>query len=95
MSDVAVLTDSTHPARTSRSLVFISHATPDDNEFVLWLGTRLTALGYDVWADIRRSAWGLLTLAAMSRLYSVNIGTPSVGAEDLLTRQQYRRHLEP
>jgi hypothetical protein len=58
MSDVAVLTDSTHPAQTSRSLVFISHATPDDNEFVLWLGTRLTALGYDVWADILKLRGG-------------------------------------
>jgi hypothetical protein len=35
-----------------RGLVFISHASPEDNEFVLWLGSRLTALGYEVWADI-------------------------------------------
>jgi hypothetical protein len=39
-------------APAERTLVFISHATPQDNEFVLWLGTRLTALGYEVWADI-------------------------------------------
>jgi len=35
-----------------RDVVFISHATPDDNEFVRWLGTRLTGFGYKVWADI-------------------------------------------
>jgi hypothetical protein len=35
-----------------RSVLFLSHATPDDNAFVLWLGARLTALGYEVWADI-------------------------------------------
>lgn len=35
-----------------RSVLFLSHATPDDNDFVLWLGARLTALGYEVWADI-------------------------------------------
>ena len=35
-----------------RRLVFISHANPEDNEFASWLGTRLTAAGYEVWADI-------------------------------------------
>lgn len=45
-------------ASVDRPLVFISHATPDDNEFVLWLGTRLTALGYDVWADILKLRGG-------------------------------------
>jgi hypothetical protein len=42
----------------TRPLVFISHGTPEDNEFVLWLGTRLTALGYDVWADILKLRGG-------------------------------------
>ena len=37
---------------SDRDVVFISHATPDDNEFVRWLGTRLTGYGYKVWADI-------------------------------------------
>lgn len=36
----------------SRRKVFISHATPDDNEFVHWLSLKLIALGYDVWCDI-------------------------------------------
>ena len=35
-----------------RSLVFISHANPEDNEFASWLGTRLSAAGYEVWADV-------------------------------------------
>ena len=35
-----------------RRLVFISHANPEDNEFTSWIGTRLTAAGYEVWADI-------------------------------------------
>ena len=35
-----------------RRLVFISHANPEDNEFASWLGTRLTAAGYEVWADV-------------------------------------------
>lgn len=35
-----------------RDTVFISHATPDDNEFVRWLGGELTGRGYTVWADV-------------------------------------------
>ena len=35
-----------------RDNIFISHATPHDNEFVRWLGECLTARGYAVWADV-------------------------------------------
>ena len=35
-----------------RDVVFISHATPQDNDFVKWLGARLIGLGYNVWADV-------------------------------------------
>lgn len=35
-----------------RHVVFISHANPEDNEFVSWLGSRLANAGYEVWADI-------------------------------------------
>jgi hypothetical protein len=37
---------------TARTLLFISHANPEDNAFVRWLGAKLTALGYEVWADL-------------------------------------------
>jgi len=36
----------------SRSVVFISKATPEDDDFVLWLAPRLEAAGYIVFADI-------------------------------------------
>jgi hypothetical protein len=32
--------------------IFISHATPEDNEFARWLSLQLIALGYDVWCDV-------------------------------------------
>jgi hypothetical protein len=41
-----------------RDSVFISHATPEDNAFTLWLGGRLTALGYQVFADVLRLKGG-------------------------------------
>ena len=31
--------------------IFISHATPEDNEFTIWLASRLEMLGYKVWID--------------------------------------------
>lgn len=36
----------------TRKIVFISKATPEDDEFVLWLAPRLEAAGYTVFADI-------------------------------------------
>jgi hypothetical protein len=41
-----------------RDAIFISHATPEDNAFTLWLGGRLTAMGYQVFADILRLKGG-------------------------------------
>lgn len=35
-----------------KTKIFISHATPDDNEFTRWLALKLIALGYDVWCDV-------------------------------------------
>jgi hypothetical protein len=37
---------------TPRAAIFISHAAPEDNAFVRWLGAKLSALGYEVWADL-------------------------------------------
>lgn len=37
-----------------RKLIFISHATPEDNSFCLWLSIRLKLLGYEVWSDITK-----------------------------------------
>jgi hypothetical protein len=34
-----------------RDTLFISHAAPEDNEFTIWLASRLELLGYKVWID--------------------------------------------
>ena len=41
-----------------RNAIFISHAAPEDNSFTLWLGAKLSALGYEVWADVLRLSGG-------------------------------------
>ena len=38
--------------KLNREVIFISKATPEDDEFVLWLAPRLEAAGYTVFADI-------------------------------------------
>lgn len=35
-----------------RNKIFISHATPDDNDFTKWLALKLIGLGYEIWCDI-------------------------------------------
>jgi hypothetical protein len=42
----------------AREALFISHASPEDNAFTLWLGAKLTALGYEVFADVLRLRGG-------------------------------------
>lgn len=39
--------------------MFISHANPEDNNFVRWLGAKLSAMGYEVWADVMRLGGGV------------------------------------
>lgn len=41
-----------------RSLLFISHANPEDNAAASWFATQLTLLGYDVWCDVRNTHAG-------------------------------------
>ena len=41
-----------------RTLLFISHATPEDNDFTLWLGARLASAGYSVWSDVTKLIGG-------------------------------------
>ena len=36
----------------SKDLIFISHATPTDNTFAVWLATKLELCGYKVWVDV-------------------------------------------
>ena len=43
---------------SNRNAIFISHAAPEDNDFTLWLGAKLSAMGYEVWADVLRLRGG-------------------------------------
>lgn len=57
-ADESVVQVGVEEPQSERRLVFISHANQEDNEFASWLGTRLIAAGYEVWADIFRLVGG-------------------------------------
>ncbi|GLK77634.1 TIR domain-containing protein [Methylopila jiangsuensis] len=46
------------PPDQSRETIFVTHAAPEDNEFALWLSSKLTIAGYRVWIDRRRLRGG-------------------------------------
>ena len=48
------------PAGLGRRLVFISHANPEENDFVRWLGVQLASAGYEVWSDVTKLIGGEL-----------------------------------
>jgi len=37
---------------SQRQVLFLSHAAPEDNEFVRWLSAQLAIAGYEVWCDV-------------------------------------------
>lgn len=41
-----------------RDTIFITHAAPQDNDFALWLSSKLVIAGYRVWIDRRRLRGG-------------------------------------
>lgn len=41
-----------------KDTIFISHATPEDNVFTRWLGSKLELAGYKVWHDLARLKGG-------------------------------------
>lgn len=49
--------DSTNPTNKPDT-VFITHAAPQDNEFALWLSSKLAMAGYRVWVDRQRLRGG-------------------------------------
>jgi hypothetical protein len=42
----------------NRTLVFISHANPEDNAFTTWLAGQLALAGYAVWSDVTQLVGG-------------------------------------
>lgn len=41
-----------------RRVIFVSHATPQDNAFATWVATQLAHAGYEVWCDVAKLLGG-------------------------------------
>jgi hypothetical protein len=53
------ITDSVQPqAQLDRTVIFISHANPEDNAFAAWLSGQLAIAGYSVWSDVTKLVGG-------------------------------------
>ncbi len=81
-----------------RKVIFISHATPEDNEFAIWLALKLQNLGYEVWLDKREllggeKTWDEITKVINDRaikfvlVYSSNICKASNELKDGIQRE--------
>ena len=46
------------PPPLTRSVIFISHANPEQNTFATWLATQLAIAGYEVWCDTTKLLGG-------------------------------------
>ena len=46
------------PTPIARRLIFLSHATPEDNAFAGWLASQLAIHGYEVWCDLTKLLGG-------------------------------------
>ena len=42
----------------TKASIFLSHATPEDNDFTRWLAAKLTIAGYQVWSDLNNLKGG-------------------------------------
>src|ERR1700680_463154 len=94
------------PAPQPRTTVFVTHAAPDDNEFALWLSTKLAIAGYRVWVDRRRlrggaDAWdeidSVLRHEAIKQIvvFTENTGKPGVKKELAIGDATRRRLSDP
>jgi TIR domain-containing protein len=45
-------------AAVNGDTVFVSHASPEDNAFALWLTLRLGEMGFKVWCDLTKLIGG-------------------------------------
>src|SRR5690349_6750114 len=89
-----------------RTTVFVTHAAPDDNEFALWLSSKLAIAGYQVWIDRRRLRGGtdfwdeidrVLRNDAIKQVvvFSKHIGKPGVKKELAIGDVMRRKLADP
>jgi hypothetical protein len=94
------------PSRSGRTTVFVTHAAPDDNEFALWISSKLAMAGYRVWVDRRRLRGGDDTWDEIDRVlrneaikqivvFTKHVGKPGVKKELAIGEVTKKRLSDP
>lgn len=82
-----------------RDAIFISHATPADNEFSIWIASRLEMLGYKVWIDKKgllggERFWATIQKALDCSIKVLFVYSKNIVTEDGILRQGIEDELE-
>ena len=82
-----------------RNAIFISHATPEDNEFSIWIASRLEMLGYNTWIDKEgllggERFWPTIQKAIESSVKVLFIYSKNIVTKDGILRQGIENEIE-
>lgn len=70
----------------NRDTIFISHATPADNEFSIWLASRLEMLGYKTWIDKEGLLGGERFWATIQKAIQISAKVLFVYSKNIVTQ---------
>lgn len=70
-----------------RNTIFISHATPTDNEFSIWIASRLEMLGYKTWIDKEGLLGGERFWATIQKAIDVSAKVLFVYSKNIVTKE--------
>jgi hypothetical protein len=82
-----------------KDMIFISHATPQDNEFSIWLASRLEMFGYKVWIDKEgliggERFWATIQQAIMSSAKVLFVYSKNIITQDGVIKQGIENEIE-
>ncbi|MCC8174390.1 MAG: toll/interleukin-1 receptor domain-containing protein [Odoribacter sp.] len=70
-----------------RDTLFISHATPEDNEFSIWIASHLEMLGYKTWIDKEGLLGGERFWATIQKAIQSSIKVLFVYSNNIVTKE--------
>jgi hypothetical protein len=79
--------------------IFISHATPEDNDFAIWLASRLEMLGYKTWIDKEgllggERFWATIQKAIADAVKVLFVYSKSIVTQDGILKQGIENEIE-
>jgi hypothetical protein len=83
----------------ARDTIFISHATPEDNEFSIWIASRIEMLGYKTWIDKEgllggERFWATIQKAIENSIKVLFVYSKNIVTKDGVLRQGIENEIE-